>query len=139
MVDGDRLGDLEEADQLQPVQALGAGLVTMDFRQPGVHGRVGRDGAVDVREPEVPPDGVHDRVHGGVHQAGLCELADIELDVGPLDSDQRVKVVGLAPGEPAAQLCPIQGMRGSGVTRQERDRRELRVAHRGRLERQDRP
>jgi hypothetical protein len=31
VVHGDGLGDLEEADQLQPVQALGAGLVPVDF------------------------------------------------------------------------------------------------------------
>lgn len=104
VVDGDRLGDLEEADQLQPVQALGARLVPVDLREPGVHGRVGRDGAVDVREPEVAPDGVHHRVHRGVHQADVPELADVELDVRSLDPDQWVQPVGFAPGEPAAQL-----------------------------------
>ena len=41
VVDGDGLGDLEEPDQLEPVQALGAGLVGMDLGQPGVDGRVG--------------------------------------------------------------------------------------------------
>ena len=56
VVDGDGLGDLEEPDQLEPVQALGAGLVAVDLRQPGVDGRVGWDQSVDVGEPEVPAD-----------------------------------------------------------------------------------
>lgn len=30
------LGYLEEPDQLEPIQALGAGLIAVDFRQPGV-------------------------------------------------------------------------------------------------------
>ena len=58
VVDGDGLGDLQEPDQLEPVQALGAGLVAVDLRQPGVDGRVGADEAVDVGEPEVAADGV---------------------------------------------------------------------------------
>ena len=56
VVDGDGLGDLEEPDQLEPVQALGAGLVAVDLRQPGVDGRVGGDEPVDVGEPEEPAD-----------------------------------------------------------------------------------
>ncbi|MEJ7742824.1 MAG: hypothetical protein WKF73_09900 [Nocardioidaceae bacterium] len=43
VVNGDGLGDLEEPDQLEPVQPLGAGLVGVDLREPGVDGRVGRD------------------------------------------------------------------------------------------------
>ena len=43
VVDGQGLGDLEEPDQLEPVQALGAGLVTVDLRQPRVDSRVGAD------------------------------------------------------------------------------------------------
>ena len=35
VVDGAGLCDLEEADQLQPVQSLGAGLVPVDLREPG--------------------------------------------------------------------------------------------------------
>jgi hypothetical protein len=31
MVDADGLGDLEESDQLEPVQALGAGFVAVDL------------------------------------------------------------------------------------------------------------
>ena len=31
----------------------------------------------------------------------LAEVADVQLDVSPLDPDQRVQTVGLAPGEPA--------------------------------------
>jgi hypothetical protein len=40
VVDGDGLGDLQEPNQLQPVQALGAGLVAVDPRQAGVHGGI---------------------------------------------------------------------------------------------------
>ncbi|WP_041307246.1 hypothetical protein [Intrasporangium calvum] len=36
VVHGDGLGDLQEPDQLEPVQALDAGLVAVDFRQPSV-------------------------------------------------------------------------------------------------------
>jgi hypothetical protein len=61
MVDGKGLGDLQEPDQLEPVQALGSGLVPVGFRQPGVDGWVRCDEAVDVGEPEVPADGVHHR------------------------------------------------------------------------------
>jgi hypothetical protein len=59
--DGPR--DLKEADQLESVQALGAGLVAVRLRQPGVDRWVGRDGPVDVSEPEEPADRVHHRVH----------------------------------------------------------------------------
>jgi len=62
VVDADGLGYLEEPDQLEPVQSLGAGLVAMHLRQPRVDGRVGADEAVDVGEAEVPADGVHHRV-----------------------------------------------------------------------------
>ena len=68
MVDGEGLGDLEEPDQLEPVQALGARLVAVDLGEPGVDGRVGADEAVDVGEAEVAADGVHHRGHRGVHQ-----------------------------------------------------------------------
>src|SRR5665811_1199176 len=40
VVDGQGLGDLEEPDQLEPVQALSAGLVAVDLRQPRVDSRV---------------------------------------------------------------------------------------------------
>ena len=70
MVDGRGLGDLEEPDQLEPVQALGAGLVAVDLRQPRVNRRVGADEAVDVGEAEVPADGGI-IVLTGVHQAGF--------------------------------------------------------------------
>ena len=90
MVDGQGLGDLQEPDQLEPVQALGAGLVAVDLRQPRVDSRVGADEAVDVGEAEVPAHGVHHRVDRGVHQASVAEPADVQLDVGALDPDQRV-------------------------------------------------
>ncbi len=38
-MDGEGRSDLEEPDQLEPVQPLGTGLVGVDLRQPGVHGR----------------------------------------------------------------------------------------------------
>jgi hypothetical protein len=56
VVDGDGLGDLQEADQLEPVEAVGPGLVGVHLRQPRVDGGVGRDQAVDVGEPEEPAD-----------------------------------------------------------------------------------
>jgi len=40
VVDGESLGDLEGPDQLQPVQALGAGLVAVDLRDPCIDRRV---------------------------------------------------------------------------------------------------
>ena len=64
VVDADGLGDLQEPDQLKPVQALGAGLVALHLRQPGVHGGVGRDQPVDVRELEVATDTAQHRHHG---------------------------------------------------------------------------
>jgi len=104
VVDGDGLGHLEESDQLEPIQALGAGLIRMDLRQPGVDGGVAGDQAIDVGEPEEPAD----RVHGGVdrrcHQSRLPEVPDVELDVTALDPDQRVEPVLLAPAEPAPEL-----------------------------------
>ena len=92
-------GDLEESDQLEPVQALGAGLVAVDLGQACVDGWVGDDQAVDVGEPEEATHGVHRGVDRGGHQPGLAEVSDVELDVCSLDSDQRVETVGLAPGE----------------------------------------
>ena len=62
VVHGDGLGDLEEPDQLQPVQALGAGLIGVDLGQACVHGRVVGDQAVDVGEPEEAPNAVQHRV-----------------------------------------------------------------------------
>ena len=82
MVDGDGLGDLEEPDQLEPVETLGPGLVAMNLRQPRVNGGVGGDQAVDVGEPEEPPDSVHHPVGRGRHEPGLAEPADVQLDVG---------------------------------------------------------
>jgi hypothetical protein len=101
MVDRDGLCDLQEPDQLQAVQALGPGLVAVDLGEPGVHGGVSRDGAVDVCEPEVAANGMHHRVHRRVHQPVFAELADVELDVGSLDPDQRVEAIIVAPSEPS--------------------------------------
>ncbi len=77
MVDGQALGDLEEPDQLEPVQALGAGLVAVNLWQPRLDSRVGADEAVDVAEAEVSAHGVHHRVDRGDHQAVLAEPADV--------------------------------------------------------------
>jgi hypothetical protein len=62
VVHGEGLGDLEESDQLEPVQTLGARLIGVDPRKPGVDGGVGADQAVDVGEPEEAADSVHHRV-----------------------------------------------------------------------------
>ena len=77
-------------------------------------------------------------VDRGVHQPGFPKLADVELDMGPLDADQRVQPVGLAPGEPTPQLVGIQAVGAPGVSSQVRHRRELSSRHRGWLERQER-
>jgi hypothetical protein len=122
-MDADGPGDLEKPDQLEPVQALGAGLVTVHLRQPSVDGGIGRDQTVDVGEPEEPADTVHHRVDRGVHQTGIAQLANVELNVGPLDPDQRVQLVDLAPGEPAPQLVGVQGVGVPGVAGQVRHRR----------------
>ena len=90
-----------------------------------------------IRRTGRTPDRVHHRVHRGVHQPGLAELADVQLDVRPLDPDQRFQAVGLAPAEPAAQLRSIQSVSRPGVAGQVRDRSQLRGGHRRRLERQE--
>ena len=54
MVDADGLGDLEESDQLEPVQALGAGLVAVDLGEACVDGWVRDDEAVDVANRKKP-------------------------------------------------------------------------------------
>jgi hypothetical protein len=53
---------------------------------------------------------VHHRVDRGHLQPALAEVADVELEVRSLNADQRVQVVGPAPGEPAAQLIGVQVM-----------------------------
>lgn len=54
VMDGDGLGDLQESDQFQPVESLGARLVPVKVRQACIHRRVRRDEAVDVHDPEEP-------------------------------------------------------------------------------------
>jgi hypothetical protein len=63
VVDGQGLGDLQEPDQLEPVQPLGAGLVASHLRQPGVDGRGRRDEAVDVGDLEVAAVAAQHRHH----------------------------------------------------------------------------
>jgi hypothetical protein len=58
------------------------------------------------------------------------KVADVELDVRALNPGQRVKGVGIAPGEPPAQLVGIQGVSAAGVLSQEGHRSELRRCHR---------
>jgi hypothetical protein len=77
-------------------------------------------------EPEEPADRVHHRVDRRGHQSRFAELADVELDVRPLDTFQRIEPVGFAPGEPAAQLVGVQGMGAPGVPGQVGHRRQLR-------------
>ena len=134
VVDGDGLGDLEEPDQLGPVQALGAGLVAMHLRQPCVDRWVGADEAVDVGEPEVPAHRVHHRHDRGVHQSAIAELEDVQLHVGSLDPGQGVQPAGLAPGKPLLQLVGVQGVGTAGVAGQVGHRRQLGVRYRCWLE-----
>ena len=42
-------------------------------------------------------------------------MADVQLDVSALDADQRVELVGFAPGEPTAKLVGVQLVRVAGV------------------------
>jgi len=53
------LGDLEEPDQLEPVQALRARLVGEDLGEPGVDGGIWPGSNLDVGEPEEPANAVH--------------------------------------------------------------------------------
>ena len=84
-----------------------------------------------------PPHGVQHGVDRGVPQPSVVQVADVELEVGPLQSDERVQAVGLAPGEPAAQLVGVQPVSLPGVPSQVRDGRELGGCHRVGLERQN--
>ena len=133
---GEGLGDLEEPDQLEAVQFLGPGFVSMDLGQPGINRWVAGDHAVDVGKPEVSAH----RMHGGVdrrrHQASLTEMADVQLDVGTLDPDQRVELVKVAPAEPAPELGGVQGVGMAGVAGQVGDCGQLARVHVVRLERQ---
>lgn len=133
MVHGQGLGDLEEPDQLEPVETLGAGLVPLDLWKPCVDGRVGGDEPVDVGEPEVAADGVHRGDDRGVHQPRLAEVADVELDMGSLDPDQRVQAVGLAPREPPRELEAVEVVGAPGVPGEVGDRRQLSGRHPRRL------
>jgi hypothetical protein len=56
--------------------------------------------------------------------------------VRALNPEQRVQVIGLAPGEPAAKLVGVEGVRVPGIPGQLRDRRELCRCHRAGLERE---
>ena len=138
MVDADGLGDLEEPDQLEPVQALGTGLVAVHPGKACVDGGVRDDQAVDVGEPEKSANRVHRGVDRGGHQPGLAEVSDVQLDVCSLDSDQRIQIAGLAPGEPAAELVGVQRVGVPGVPGQVGHRGTLGRRHRIGLERKKR-
>jgi hypothetical protein len=97
----------------------------VDLRQAGVDGRVSGDQAVDVREPEEPADAVQHGVDRGVPQTSIMQMADVELEVGPLEPNERIEAVGLAPGEPAAQLIGVQPVGLPGVPSQVQDGRRL--------------
>jgi hypothetical protein len=137
-MNGQRLGDLEESDQLEPIQPLGAGLIAVDLGQACVNRGIGGDGPVDVGVPEEPADAVHHRDHRGVPQTGLAELPDVQLDVGSLDPDQGIETVVLAPGEPPAQLELVESVGSAGIARQVGHRSQLGRRHRNRLQRQKR-
>ena len=115
MVDADPLGDLKEPDQLEPVQTLSAGLVLVDFRQPGVDGGVGGDQAIDVGVTEEPAHAMHHRVDRRRPPPQAAEVVDVQLDVTTLDPDQRVEVVDLTPVEPPPQLVGVEKVSGPGV------------------------
>jgi hypothetical protein len=114
VVHGDGLGDLEEPDQLEAVQALRARLILVDLGEPGVDGRVAGDQSVDVGEPEEAPNAVQHRVDRGRPQPALTEVADVQLDVGPLNPFERVQAIGFAPAEPPTKLVGVQAV---GVAR----------------------
>lgn len=78
-MNGDRLRNLKEPDELKPVEALSAGLVAMDFREPGVDRRVGRGDTVNVSETEVAADAVHHRVDRRDHPARFPKLPDVQV------------------------------------------------------------
>jgi hypothetical protein len=52
VVHTDRLSHREEPDPLQPIYALGSGLIGVHLPKPDVHRRVGRNPPVDMREPK---------------------------------------------------------------------------------------
>jgi hypothetical protein len=106
---------LEEPDELEPVQALGVRLVGVDLRQPRVDGWVGGDEAVDVGEPEVSADPVQHGVDGRVPQSAVVEVADVQLEVGTLESEQRVEGVAVTRGQPACALVGVQRVRLTGI------------------------
>ncbi len=87
----------------------------MDLGERRVDGWVGDDQTVDVREPEEPADGVHHRVDRGRHEAAFAEVADVQLEVSPLDPDQRVKAPFLTPGEPAPELVGVERVGVPGI------------------------
>jgi hypothetical protein len=62
----------------------------------------------------------------GVPESGLGESADVELDVGALQSGEWVEAVAPAPVEPAAQLVGVQRMSPPGVASEVGHRRNLR-------------
>lgn len=62
------------------------------------------------------------------------ETADVELNVGSLDFDQRVQFVGFTPCEPLPQLVGVQVVGQTGVAGQVGNCRLLGSRHGGWLE-----
>lgn len=42
--------------------------------------------------------------------SAAAQVPDVQLHVGPLDPDERVEAMGLAPLEPAAKLVRVQAV-----------------------------
>jgi hypothetical protein len=89
-----------------------------------------------VCEPEEAADAVQHGVDRGVPQPSVVEMADVELEVSPLEPDQGIEAVGLAPAEPALELVGVQPVGLPGVPSQVGDGRQLGWRHGVGLERQ---
>jgi hypothetical protein len=76
VVDGDGLGDLQEPDQHQPGQPMGAGLGPLHPRYARVHGRIGGN-SPSMFVNRKNPHPVHHRQDRGVHQSALAATADV--------------------------------------------------------------
>ena len=100
VMDGESLGDLQEPDQLQPVQALGPGLVPVDLGQPGIDGGVG--GVPLVAQPLAceelghhHPPRVRDQLgHVPVIEPREVTAHPVEPQVGLAGKEEQVWVAG---------------------------------------------
>lgn len=62
---------------------------------------------------------------------------DVQLNVGALDTEQRIQPVALGPCEPAPKLVGLEPVGVPGVPSQVRDRGQLSRCHGRRLERHE--